>query len=58
MYEKLFLRCEGKKIATFMKTNDLKQWTIASLEIPVGKQHETHQKLHLITNNTVTLLSY
>ena len=39
MYGKLFLRHEGKKLATSMKTNDLEQQTIASLEISVGKQH-------------------
>ena len=58
MYGKLFLRCEDKKIATFMKTNDLEQWTIASFEIPVGKQHETDQKLHFIGNKIVTMASY
>ena len=38
-----------------MKTNDIEQWTIASLEISAGKKHETDQKLHLITNNTIPL---
>ena len=49
-YGKLFLICECKKIATSMKTNNPEQWTIASLEIPAGKQHKTNQKLHLLTN--------
>ena len=58
MYGKMFLRCEGKKIASFMKTNDLEQWTIAFLETPSGKQHERDQKLYIITNNTVTVPLY
>ena len=37
-----------------MKTNDLDQWTIASLETQTGKVHVTDNKLYLITNNTVT----
>ena len=41
-----------------MKTNNLEQWTIASLEISAGKQHKTDKKLHLITNNTVTIPNY
>ena len=56
--EKMFLRCEGREISTSMKTNNTEQWTIAFLEITSGKQHETDQKLHLITNNTVTKPSY
>ena len=58
MYGKLFLRHEGKKIATPMKTNNLEQWTIASLEISEGKQNKTGQELCLITNNTVTVPPY
>ena len=41
-----------------MKTNDTEQWTIASLEIQAGKQNEMDKKLHLITNNAVTILPY
>ena len=40
MTGKLFLRCEGKKIASSMKTNDFEQWTIASLKISADKQNE------------------
>ena len=57
MYGNCFLRCEGKKIATSVKTNDLEQQTAGSLEVPAGKQHETDHKLCLITNNTVTIPS-
>ena len=56
MNRKLFMRHEGKKIATSMKTNNIEQWTIASLETLAGKQNETDQKLNLITSNTVTKL--
>ena len=45
MCGKLFLRHEGKKIATPMKTNNLELWAIASLEISAGKQNKTEQKL-------------
>ena len=41
-----------------MRTNDLEQITIASLEITAGKQHKTDQKLCLITNNAVTIPPY
>ena len=58
MYGKLFLRCEGKNLATSMKTNDLEQWKIASLETLSGKEHKIDQKLCLITNNTVTIPLY
>ena len=40
MYGKFFLRCEGKKIATSMKTNNLEKRTIASLEMPAVKQNK------------------
>ena len=39
MYRKLFLSCEGKKIATSMKTYNPEHWTIASLDILAGKQN-------------------
>ena len=32
LIEKLFLRYEGKKLATSLKANDSGQWTIASLK--------------------------
>ena len=57
-YGKLFLRYKGKKIATSTKTINLEQWTIAFLETSPGKQHETDQKLCLITNNTITIPPY
>ena len=50
MYWKLFLRCQGRKIATSMKINNLDQHT--------GKQNKTEKKLHLITSNTVTIPPY
>ena len=37
--------------------NYLEQWTIASLETPTGKPHDTHQKLYLISSNTAALSS-
>ena len=58
MYGNCFLRHEGKKIATSMKSSHLEQWTIPLLETSSGKQYETDQKLHLITNNKVTLPPY
>ena len=58
MHGKLFLRSEGKKMATSMKIYNLEHQTIASLEISAGKQNETAQKLHLITNNTATIPPY
>ena len=58
MYGELFLGHEGKKIATSMKANDLEQQMTVFLETPSGKQYETYQKLHLITNNTVTIPPY
>ena len=37
--EKLFLRCEGKKIASSLKTINSGQWMIASLKISTDEQN-------------------
>ena len=58
IYGKLFLQHEVKIIAISIKTNNIEQCTIASLEILAGKQNETDQKLHLITSNTITMPPY
>ena len=54
----MFLRYEGKKIVTSTKTNNLEPQMIVFLETPSGKQHETYQKLCLITDNTITIPPY
>ena len=58
IYGTLFLRCEGKKIATSMKIINPGQWTIAFLETPSGKPQETDQELCLIINHTVIIPLY
>ena len=41
-----------------MKTNDLEQQTLAFLEAPSGRQHETDRQTTFITNKTVTMPPY
>ena len=53
--EKLFLRHEGQKIATSLKTNDYGQWTIALLKISTNGKNEIDSKICLITTTTVQI---
>ena len=58
MYGTLFLRWEGKKIATSMKMTNSGQQMLAFLETPSGKPQETGKKLCLMSNHTVTIPPY
>ena len=54
IYGPLFLRHEGKKIATSMKMTNPGQCMIAFLETPSDKPQDTDQELFLMANHTAT----
>ena len=58
MNGKLFLRFEGRQIASSMETNKFGQLIIALLKISTDEQNDTEQKLYLVTTNTVTIPSH
>ena len=53
-YGTLFLRHEGKMIATAMKIGNQYQPFAILLEMPVADKHAGDERKHVVTNRTIT----